>query len=278
MTSTLTAAVGYTRKQRPVLPLNEKIPRCQHGVKDATCDEKQIRAWWSTWPNANVGLAMGHGLVALDVDAHKGGDETLIELQRKHGELPSTLMQSTPSGGLHYIFAIPTELKIRNAVAFAPGLDTRAAGGYIVAWPSVVKGRRYRWINRERPAPMPDWLVELTKAHEPKDASAPPRHRFYSDDLDRRIRRASAYVRRMPPAISGEGGHVAALLAARALVRGFMLPPAVALDVLLADFNPRCRGPFSRRELEHKIASALKEARMPFGKLLDDSRSVGYGA
>jgi hypothetical protein len=72
----------------------------------------------------------------------------------------------------------------------------------------------------------------------------------------------------MPPAIAGRGGHAATLAAALALVRGFSLPPTLALQILLAHYNPRCQPPWARPELEHKIATAERSERVGRGYLL----------
>ncbi|HYO90339.1 MAG TPA: bifunctional DNA primase/polymerase, partial [Pyrinomonadaceae bacterium] len=94
----LTAALAYARRGWAVCPLHNpdteracscaagqecrspgKHPRTRRGLKDATTDEAQVRAWWRKWPHANIGLAMGKasGLVALDVDPRAGGDVSL---------------------------------------------------------------------------------------------------------------------------------------------------------------------------------------------------------
>ena len=68
---------------------------------------------------------------------------------------------------------------------------------------------------------------------------------------------ARAYLAGMPAAIAGQGGHDATMAAAVALVRGFSLSRAAALE-LLEEYNRRCDPPWRRAELEHKIASAKK--------------------
>jgi hypothetical protein len=72
----------------------------------------------------------------------------------------------------------------------------------------------------------------------------------------------------MPAAVSGRGGHAATLAAALALIRGFSLPPTLALEILLTHYNPRCEPPWSRHELEHKIATAERSERVGRGYLL----------
>lgn len=88
------------------------------------------------------------------------------------------------------------------------------------------------------------------------------------DDLEVRRRRAFAYVDRMPPAISGQGGHRQTWIAALALVRGFELPPDVAIEVL-RHYSLGCQPPWSSRELQHKIESATRQASATPGYLLE---------
>lgn len=72
------------------------------------------------------------------------------------------------------------------------------------------------------------------------------------------IDRARSYLDKLPPAVSGQGGHAATFTAACALVRlGISNCDAVAL---LAEFNRRCQPPWSERELAHKVADARRVA------------------
>ena len=76
-----------------------KHPRTLHGVKDATTDRKQIKAWWEKWPKANVGIATGapSGIFVLDVDGATG-KASLKELEAEHGRLPRTVTVKTGNG------------------------------------------------------------------------------------------------------------------------------------------------------------------------------------
>lgn len=137
-----------------------KHPRSLNGVHGFTRDSKQIQKWWRMWPDANVGVACGDGLVVLDVDPRHGGDDSLVELEEAHGEI-ITLTVRTGGGGLHLYLA--GNLPARNA--FRPGLDLKATGGYVVAPPSFhASGRRYEWIHAEEGIRVaPTWLVEVVK-------------------------------------------------------------------------------------------------------------------
>ena len=144
-----------------------KHPLTEHGLKDAISDKAIVFNWWQQRPDANIAGATGPAFgLALDVDAGKGGDESLRDLQREHGELPPTPTSHTGGGGLHLIFAYP-ELAageiVKNKVGIAPGVDVRAEGGYIILPPSLhISGRRYVWDAENGPdtpmAPLPDWL------------------------------------------------------------------------------------------------------------------------
>lgn len=270
------AALKYARAGRPVLPLapGGKVPLIPGGagVKDATTDLETIERWWHREPRANIGLACSSDFFALDIDAHKGGPESLHTLELEHGALPETLTQATPTTGLHRAMRAPEGTRLRNAVAFAPGLDIRCQGGYIVASPSIVGGGRYRWINRAHVAQAPAWLVDLVRARE--IVRSPYAVRVIDHADNHIISRARRYLSRMPPAISGQGGHRATFLAARALVLGFNLADRVALELLLEEFNPKCRPQWSERELAHKVQSARRQAQGDSGFLLNASRAA----
>ena len=85
--------------------------------------------------------------------------------------------------------------------------------------------------------------------------------------------RAAAYVRQMPVAVAGQGGHAAAFNAAVAAVRGFDLSDAEALDIL-REWNAECLPPWPEAELRHKVRSARLDGQRPFGHLLDAARTA----
>lgn len=202
--SLLPAALAYVQRfQWPVFPVHSVVeghctcgkPECKRpgkhpvahlaprGLHDATFDPDIVTRWWTAMPTANIGLptGAGSGLVALDVDTLKGGDEGLHELQQRHGRLPDTVMAITGSGGYHYLFQHPgAGVKIRNSVeSLGPGLDVRGDGGYIIVAPSRhASGREYVWEASCHPkdlplAPLPPWLLDRI-IDAPRPAPAPP--------------------------------------------------------------------------------------------------------
>lgn len=133
----------------------------------------QVKAWFREHPDANVGVVTGaiSDLVVLDVDPQHGGDESLAELEQRHGALPHTVESLTGGGGRHLYFRHPGG-HILNRVGLSPGVDLRGDGGVVVAPPSVhPSGRCYCWEVSCHPdetpvVPMPAWLRSLAQAHD----------------------------------------------------------------------------------------------------------------
>ena len=132
-----------------------KHPRTLKGLRAATDDLPQVRDWWSRWPEANIGVPTGDGLVVLDFDS----DEALREAKSRG--LPSTLEVATAKGR-HLYFAG----EARSRVGLLPGMDIRGDGGYVVAPPSIhASGHVYEW--RSTPgevAPLPEWIEQALSA------------------------------------------------------------------------------------------------------------------
>ena len=74
-----------------------------------------------------------------------------------------------------------------------------------------------------------------------------------SGDAATKLKRASAYLARMPESISGQNGHAALWNAAFVLVKGFQLDPQDAHDLLMSEYNPRCQPEWSGKQIAHKI-------------------------
>ena len=67
---------------------------------------------------------------------------------------------ATPSGGEHLYFRNVEGLRLPNSVGLlGPHVDTRAAGGYVVAPGSKIGRSSYRLTRIEDPLPLPSWLL-----------------------------------------------------------------------------------------------------------------------
>jgi hypothetical protein len=140
--------------------------------------ESGIRAWWTAWPNANVGIVLGpvSGLVGIDLDG-RAGEELLRELSR--GDLPDTLSFRT-GRGRRLLYALPRGVLVPNRALDGEGGELRVLGGgsISVVPPSIHhSGRKYRWLPRRgpihrHPAPAPEWVC---KCEVRRNGAAAPR-------------------------------------------------------------------------------------------------------
>ena len=144
-----------------------KHPITKHGVKDATTDELTIRRWFSKHPNANFGIATGakSGLLVLDIDADRGGLDSIKEFERENGRLPEGPVLMTGGGGVHLYLRHAQAIK--NRVNVLPGIDVRGEGGYVLGPNSLHKsGKTYLWTHTHMPEKVqlpepPDSLLKL---------------------------------------------------------------------------------------------------------------------
>lgn len=177
------AACRLARLGVPVFPCrpNSKAPATPHGFQDATTNTARLEAWWGVSDGGetrplNLAIATGRasGLWVVDLDGEEGL-ETLEALEAEHGPLPPTVTVATPSGGQHLYFRLPEGVEVRSRARVLPGVDVRGDGGYVLAPPSTVDGRHYRWLRLGEVADPPEWLLEIAAPRsEPQRASAPP--------------------------------------------------------------------------------------------------------
>ncbi len=121
---------------------------------------------WRGSPLDNVGIVTGRpsGFFVLDEDPDNGGDVSLKELIRVHGDLPRTRTHRTGSGGRHFLFAMPADFEPTNRRGSLPvGLDIRGTGGQIVAPPSVTDKGAYAVLDDAPIAPAPGWLLDMIR-------------------------------------------------------------------------------------------------------------------
>lgn len=199
-------AITYARRGWPVFPCHPKTkrPLCKGdvdadgkeipntgGVKKATCDEATIRAWWTKWPRAMIGLATGAraGVFVVDVDAgedSKTGEvfeagALLRQLYRElNDDLPDTWWTKTPRGGRHLFFQFPADDPIGNRTAIIERVDIRGEGGYVILPPSARDdGKAYAWgakpkITGELPGKAPPALIDCIQRRGKWESTPPP--------------------------------------------------------------------------------------------------------
>lgn len=148
---------------------NSKIPCISKWNEECSSNFMQILYWYENAKGCNWGLpCKENNLFVLDLDKHdvnKDGVENFKKLCKDLNiNLPDTLIQQTPSGGLHYIFKTDEDLKRVNGVANAfekyQGIDIRNSN-YIVVTPSVINEKQYVFLNKNKPQPMPKELKKF---------------------------------------------------------------------------------------------------------------------
>lgn len=134
---------------------NAKTPLIQKWQEDCSNEMMQVLYWYENAKNCNWGLpATQNGLFIIDLDVHdpeKNGVTNFELLMKEIGmESIDTMMQTTPSGGVHLIFQTNDLLRnvpnCSNAFKNYPGIDIRT-DGYIVVEPSTINDKSYTISN-----------------------------------------------------------------------------------------------------------------------------------
>ncbi|MFD8483212.1 bifunctional DNA primase/polymerase [Kitasatospora sp. NPDC059673] len=259
--------------KRPALHHATRCPRtgpCTGGhagwEQRATTDPDAIRRAWEHGPY-NIGLATGPArLLVIDLDVPKhpsdtpparwakqgvaDGADVLAALCEQHQQPypASTFTVRTASGGTHLYFTAPAGVALRNTSGeHGSGLgwkiDTRAAGGYVVAPGSVIGDRAYTVEHDAAPAPLPPWIARLLAPAQP--AAVRPA-------VTIRARNGSAYA---AAALRNETANVAG--AAEGTRNWTLTRAARALGRLVAD------GRLTRAEVEDALKGAGEACGLP---------------
>ena len=148
----LEAALQYHALGLHPVPLEPRGKRPRVEWKDyqetqPTAD--QVRAWWAQQPDANIGLVLGRGTFALDIDGAAGW-AALEAADVKVHELMTATSAMVATGKGHHLYYTG---RVPDRVAVLPSVDVRGVG-YVVAPPSVHQtGRIYEWVGGIRPFP-----------------------------------------------------------------------------------------------------------------------------
>jgi hypothetical protein len=248
-------------------PRLRKTPLTSNGFKDASDDPETIKAWWTRWPEALIGLPTGaiSGLIVLDIDVKRpeaNGFDSLEDLGRSI--LPETPMAHTESGGVHVYFRCPCKDVRNSAGRIGAGLDVRANGGYVIA---ASPGSGYTWdsvwnFNSVEPVVAPDWLWPAPPAR-PRIA-APPR--FECSGLSRYGE--AALDAACGVILRAAAGQQEATLNTEAFSIGTLagaggIPEAIALKALLAAANRMPNHdpawPWRWEDIDFKVRRAFRD-------------------
>jgi len=246
----LAAALDAAERGWRVFPLAGKLPfKGSHGHLDATADPAAIRTAMNDRRAISYGIATGapSGIVVLDVDGAAGRD-ALAALAADLGPLPDAPTVVTASGGEHRYFAHPGGHVPTTAGKLAPGVDTRADGGFAVGDGSTLPDARgYQWEASSHPddAPLPAlppaWLAAIRATPATRPAAT-------TDDA----------------APIAEGGRNHGLARVAGHLRRAGLSEAAMRAALLETNAERCRPPLPDADVARIAASV---ARYPAGQL-----------
>jgi hypothetical protein len=282
----LSAALSLAARGWHVFPCvpGGKRPALRSGWEQrATTDPARIARCWGH-AAYNIGIACGpSGLVAIDLDTPKPGTtpppdlleqpgirdgaDTLAALCEAHRQpFPSgTCTVRTGRGGLHLYFTAPPGPALRNTAGRLGWLiDTRAAGGYVIAAGSTVDGNPYSLVNDTPPEPLPAWLAALLTGPGPPP-SAPAAAAAGQRGAGYAAAALRGEVQRVLDAAEGTRNHALnhAAFALGQLTAAGAVPVPLAYDALLAAAR---QAGLTAREADATIRSGLTSgARQPRG-------------
>lgn len=160
----------YIKNGLKIMPVrqNAKLPVLNAWNKECSCDYTQLVYWFEHNHNFNWGLpCFENNLFVIDLDRHDEQKDGVVYFEKLCKDLgidyPQTMIQKTPSNGMHLIFQSNDILKDVNGVSNAfpnyPGIDLRNRN-YIVVEPSVINGKEYKFLNDLPPMSMPIQLQQ----------------------------------------------------------------------------------------------------------------------
>lgn len=276
--------------KRPALHRFDRCPRtglCAPGHQGweqrATTDPDRIHAAWAAGA-FNVGVATGpSGLVVIDLDAAtpgetppepwdqpgiSGGEDVLAELAEQAGQpLPlDTLTVATPSGGLHLYYHAPEGAALRNTqgqrgAGLGWKIDTRAAGGYVLAPGSVVNEREYTITHDTAPAELPGWLLNALRPAPlppPPERPAPVASSRRGRYLQAAIDAETAKVTEAPKGQRNAALYAAAVALGQLVAGGALTDQDVTGTLLQAAGRHIAVHAYSARQATATIASGLR--------------------
>lgn len=220
----------------------------------ATRNPDTIKAWFTShaW---NVGIFTSrfgdsNALLVIDVDnkGEKKGDEQLLRLELEGRDIPPTFTQHTPTGGRHLVYVVDEPVK-QGANVFAPGLDARSRGGYIVGAGSVLADGAYS-ADYHPLARAPQWAIDVCgRAVERAPSADVDLSRV---DPGRANRRAREYLGSLD--VVTEGGRNDAAYRTACRVKDYGVTEAENLALMHEHW--KCEPPLDDDELAHVVHSA----------------------
>ena len=240
-------------------PLNGKTPILKAWTTAPAPTLDEVRSWASA---GNVGIRTGaiSGIVVIDVDAAKGGDEASLNL-------PATPTVLTGGGGMHLYFRANVTRIGNSASKLGSHIDVRGDGGQVVAAGSVhpVTGAIYKWAPGLSPddlplADLPAHIVERL-APKPKPPKAPRPVNYVSDAYARKAMEREIEAVRTAPKKTGNDQLNRSAFALGQLVGAGLLIEADVREALFDAATPRRPEDEARKTIQSGIEDGMREPR-----------------
>lgn len=244
---------GYCSCGKATCDSPGKHPHIKGFLQLATTNTARIASWWSQWPDANIGIVCGHGLIVIDIDG-KEGEAWIAER-----EMPITLSATSGRGRHLYYRGSAT-----GGIDIAPKVDLLGSGRYVVAPPSLhPSGVRYEWCSDPMITPMtkaPEWVLKATTTSRAITAA---------NSTERAKREASS--RKVTFFYEGQRNDGLFTYGCSMRRQAGMTTGEVEGALLIAN-DERCRPPLGRGEVRDIARSAVSQPRhAPTFKELRDS-------
>ena len=237
-------ALEYAKNGFYVFPLavNSKLPAIAGGKghNDATTDLNQIRAWWKD-NEYNIGIACGSksNLSVIDLDGKQG----MNSAKQLSPFIPDTRLVQTPKG-THIYLRHNVELKTTTNIL--DKIDIRSEGGYVVAPPSKVDGKEYKFKNPNAPIAFLQVVPDILKIRERTNGATP------SDTSES----APNWVSQALQGVS-EGSRDDTAIKLAGYFHGLGMPDDI-VEGVLTPFANNCTPPYPIEALRKTIKSAMR--------------------
>lgn len=209
----------------------------------------------------NIGIYLDSRYVLIDADGQEG-----LDTLSTFGQLPYTFAQQSGSGeGGHLVFRLAADQSAERITdrRFAPGVDVKVRGQFVAAPSKHKSGGVYEIVAWAEPAVLPAELY----ARVVKPAAAGQAARPLVARTPGAYETVRAYVAKMDPAVSGQGGHNQAYkVACKIVAQGLTEEEEKAL---FTEYSDRCDPPWSEAEIDHKLRDARRNSTSAVLRLVD---------
>lgn len=233
----------------------------------SSSDPAIIESWLAKWPSCHLCVNLtASDLTVLDVDNKHGkrGSESLSKFAEKYGDIGSTLVVGTPSGGYHYYFSGAVK---NSGDILGSGLDTPVM---VPLAGQIVNGKGTYEILIDAPvSETPKWI---------RDTLGAPREKKEIKALDvqlnqpHNVAKATALALDAGPIVAGEQSNKLYQLACD--IRDLAIDETCCASIIL-QANPRiCTPVVSERDIVSIVRNAFLYARDSQGNAVPEADFV----